>query len=158
MKIIPLRMGAALVAAILGMAQAGSALADVVGSAGWSRATTPGANEAVGYLVLTNNGDEQRSLLKITSPVCDRVSLHRSSIDAEGVSRMWPVGALKIEAGESVRFDPNGLHVMFSELKSPFKVGDKVPLTLQFDGFEKAFTVLLEVRPLVPEAPRPARH
>jgi copper(I)-binding protein len=146
-------MGAALVAAILGMAQAGSALADVVGSAGWSRATTPGANEAVGYLVLTNNGDEQRSLLKITSPVCDRVSLHRSSIDAEGVSRMWPVGSLKIEAGESVRFDPNGLHVMFSELKSPFKVGDKVPLTLQFDGFEKAFTVLLEVRPLVPPAP-----
>jgi copper(I)-binding protein len=106
----------------------------------------------VGYLVLTNNGEELRSLLKITSPVCDRISLHRSSVDSEGVARMWPVGSLKIEPGESVRFDPNGLHVMFVDIKASFKAGDKVPLTLQFDGFEKPFTVMLEVRPLVPAA------
>jgi periplasmic copper chaperone A len=129
---------------------ASAAMADVVGSAGWSRATVPGAKEAVGYLVLTNKGEEERSLLKITSTVSDRVSIHRSSVDSQGVARMWPVGKLKLEPGEAITFDPNGLHVMFNDIKQGFKAGDKVPLTLQFDGLEKPFTVMLEVRPLVP--------
>jgi periplasmic copper chaperone A len=128
------------------------ALADVVGSEGWSRATPPGAKEAVGYLVLTNNGDQERSLLKITSTISDEIRIHRSSINSEGVAQMWPVGFLKLGAGETLRFDPNGFHVMFASLRKPLKAGDKVPLVLQFDGGEKAFTVMLEVRPLVPAA------
>jgi copper(I)-binding protein len=132
---------------------AAPAMADVVGGEGWSRATPPGAKEAVGYLVLTNKGNEERSLLKITSPISDEVRIHRSSVNAEGVSQMWPVGFLKIQPGDSVRFEPTGLHVMFRELKKPLKAGDKVPLILQFDGFENPFTVMLEVKALVPEKP-----
>jgi periplasmic copper chaperone A len=152
MTINMLRSGVAL-AAILGLTLAAPAMADVVGSAGWSRATPPGAKEAVGYLVLTNNGDEERKLLKITSPVSDRVGIHRSTVDSQGVARMWPVGSVTLAPGESLRFEPSGLHVMFSELLKPFKAGEKIPLTLQFDGFEKPFTVLLEVRSLVPDPP-----
>jgi periplasmic copper chaperone A len=129
-----------------------AAMADVTGSDGWSRATPPGAKEAVGYLVLKNNGDEQRKLLKITSTISSEVSIHRSSVNSQGVAQMWPVGFVRLEAGESLRFEPNGYHVMFTGLKNPLKAGDKVPLVLQFDGFEKAFTVMLEVRPLVPAA------
>jgi periplasmic copper chaperone A len=140
------------IAVILAALSATAAMADVVGSDGWSRATPPGSKEAVGYLVLTNNGDEERSLMVITSTISDVVRIHRNSLDSEGVTKMWPVGFLKIEPGQTVRFDPNGLHVMFGELKKPLKAGDKVPLTLQFDGFEKAFTIMLEVRPLVPAA------
>jgi periplasmic copper chaperone A len=151
------RSGAAL-AAVSMLTMASAALADVTGSAGWSRATVPGAKEAVGYLVLTNNGDEERSLLKITSPLCDRVSIHRSSVDSEGVARMWPVGRVKLEPGETLTFNPNALHLMFNDIKQPFKVGDKVPLTLQFDGLEKPFTVMLEVRPLVPEKASSGDH
>jgi len=135
-----------------------AALADVVGSDGWSRATPPGAKEAVGYLVLKNNGNEERRLLKITSPIGDAVSIHRSSVSSEGVAQMWPVGFLKLDAGESMRFEPNGYHVMFTGLKKPLKAGDKVPLTLQFDGAEKPFTVMLEVRPLVPAPAATPNH
>jgi copper(I)-binding protein len=150
MKTIPSGKGVALSALVLAALLAGQANADVVGAEGWSRATPPGAKEAVGYLVLTNNGDEERRLLKITSAVADEVRIHRSSINAEGMAMMWPVGFLKLDPGETVRFEPNGLHVMLSVLSKPLKAGDKVPLTLQFDGFEKPFTVMLEVRPLVP--------
>lgn len=143
-------------AAMLATAMAVPATADVVGSAGWSRATTPGAKEAVGYLELVNNGDEERKLLKITSTISDEVRIHRSMLSSEGVTQMWPVGALKLEPGQIVRFEPNGLHVMFNDIKHALKVGDRVPLTLQFDGFEKPFTVMLEVRPLVPAASTPA--
>jgi copper(I)-binding protein len=146
-------------AAIMAGLLTSPAMADVTGSDGWSRATPPGAKEAVGYLVLTNKGDELRSLLKITSTISDEVRIHRSSVNSEGVSQMWPVAFIKLEADETVRFEPNGLHVMFSGLAKPLKAGDKVPLVLQFDGREPPFTVMLEVRPLVPAAAQaPAHH
>jgi len=152
-----LRKAPALLATILALV-AVPALAEVVGSEGWSRATPPGATEAVGYLVLTNTGEEARKLLKITSTAADTVSIHRSSVDSQGVARMWPVGSLNLAPGETLRFEPNGLHMMFSALKQPLKAGDKLPLTMQFDGFDKPFTVMLEVKPLVPAATAPHAH
>ncbi len=140
----------AVLAAAVGLLNAAPALAEVVGSEAWTRATAPGA-AGVGYLVLTNKGSEAAKLLKIVSPVCDRIVIHRSTIDNEGVARMWAVGKLEIAPGESVRFEPNGLHVMFMDLKKPFEVGQKVPLQLTFE-YEPEITVMLEVRPLVPDA------
>jgi copper(I)-binding protein len=135
---------------------AGGARADIVATGGWSRATVPGTTTAVGYLELTNTGTEARDLLKITSPLCDKVMLHRSSVDSQGMARMWPVGSLSIKPGETIRFEPNGLHVMFMELTAPFVAGTQAPLQLQFEN-EKEITVMLEVRPLVPAA-APADH
>jgi copper(I)-binding protein len=77
------------------------------------------------------------------------VMLHQSSVDASGVAHMWPVASLELRPGESVRFEPGGRQVMFTGLTKPLRVGTPVPLTLEFDGGEKAVTVLLEVRPLV---------
>jgi hypothetical protein len=128
------------------------ARADIVAGEGWSRATPPRATTAVGYLVLTNTGTESRSLLRILSPASDRVMIHRSSIDHNGVARMWPLGELTLRAGETLRFDPNGFHVMFMDITTPFVAGTKVPLSLLFED-EKEVTVMLEVRPLVPDAP-----
>ena len=126
--------------------------AQVLATEAWSRATPPGATTAVGYMLLTNTSGEERKLLKIVSPVCDMVTVHRSSVDSQGVSRMWPVGSLKIDAGASVRFEPNGLHLMFTGIKAPFQAGTKVPLVLRFEGDDQDITVQLEVRPLVPAA------
>jgi copper(I)-binding protein len=142
-------------AAVL-MVVATGARAEVVASAGWSRATVPGSPTGVGYLVLTNNGAEARDLLKITSPLCDKVMLHRSSVDSQGMARMWPVGSLSIKPGETIRLEPSGLHVMFMDLTAPLVAGTKVPLQLQFEN-EDEITVMLEVRPLVPDA-APAHH
>jgi len=144
------------VAALLLTAVALGARADIVASGGWSRATVPGAKTAVAYFTLTNTGNEARDLLKITSPLCDRVTLHRSSVDSQGVARMWPVGALSLKPGETLRFEPNGLHAMFMDLPNPLVAGTKVPLQLQFED-EPELTVMLDVRPLVPEA-APAGH
>jgi copper(I)-binding protein len=132
------------------------AFGEVVASEAWTRATAPNA-AGVGYLVLTNKGSEDAKLLKIVSPVSDKVTIHRSSIDNTGVSRMWAVARLQLAPGETVRFEPNGLHIMFSNLKAPFAVGQKIPLQLTFEG-EPEFTVMLEVQPLVPAAGSAAAH
>lgn len=148
----------ALLGAMVALAAAMPASADVVASEGWARATTPGAKTAAAYLVLTNNGPETRKLLKIVSPVSDEVSLHQTSVDAQGMSRMWPLAVLEIAPGQTVKFEPAGKHVMFSGLQKPFVVGQKVPLQLRFDGGQPEFTVQLEVRPLVPAAPGQVQH
>lgn len=128
------------------------AAAQVGAEGGWVLATPPGAKSAAAYLVFTNKGEEPRKLLKIVSTVSDQVSMHASSIDAQGVARMWPLSGLEIGPGEVVRFEPGGRHVMLDALKAPLVAGGKVPLTLRFDGGEPEFTILLEVRPLVPAA------
>jgi periplasmic copper chaperone A len=137
--------------AAAGLLQAATATAQVVATEGWTRATAPGAKTGVGYLVLTNKGSEEASLMVLTSTVSDKVQIHRTSLDAKGVARMWPVGFLKIQPGESVRFDPNGLHLMFNDIKAPFTVGKKIPVRLIFEH-ESEINIELEVRPLVPEA------
>jgi copper(I)-binding protein len=136
--------------AAAGLLHGAPARAQVVASEAWTRATVPGAKTAVGYLVFTNKGDAEANLIVLTSAVSDKVQIHRSSVDAQGVSRMWPVGFLKIPPGESVRFDPGGLHLMFNDIKVPFAAGRKVPVRMIFEH-EPEFIVELEVRPLVPE-------
>jgi copper(I)-binding protein len=135
------------------MVLAAQAQADVVASDAWARATVPGATTGAGYLVLTNTGDKPRKLLRITSTMCDTVTLHLSSIDSQGVAHMWPVAKLEIAPGEVVRFAPNGLHVMFSDLTSGFVVGKSVPLSLRFEDDDRDMVVQLEVRPLGAAAP-----
>lgn len=147
----------ALAALALGLVLPGMAAAEVKASNGWARATPPGAKTAAGYLTFTNSGDEERSLLKIVSPVSDEVSLHRTSIDEKGMTRMWPMAKLALEPGETLRLEPAGIHVMFGALKTALVAGQKVPLTIKFDGGEPEFTVMLEVVPLTATG-APARH
>jgi periplasmic copper chaperone A len=144
------RRMAVVLAAAAGLLQMAPAVADVAASEGWARASVPGAKTGVGYLVLTNKGEEVAKLIALTTTVCDRLMIHRSTVDAQGVARMWPVAKLEIEPGETVRFDPNGLHLMFDDLKVPLVAGQKVPVRMVFDGLPQV-TVQLEVRPLVPE-------
>lgn len=135
---------------VAGLAAALPAAAEVKASEGWVRASTPGAKVGAAYFTLTNTGAEQRKLLKITSPVSDEITVHRSSITAQGTARMWPMAVLAVEPGETLRLEPGALHVMFTALKAPLVAGQKVPLTMKFDGGEPEFTLVLEVRPLVP--------
>jgi len=129
--------------AATGLAHAANA--EVTGSEGWIESAKPGST-TVGYLVLTNRGEEEAKLLRIISPLSDQVMIFRSTLDSEGGRRLWPVGFLHMEPGEVVRFDPKGLMVRFDELKTPVVVGQKVPLQIMFDG-QAEFTVMLEVRP-----------
>jgi copper(I)-binding protein len=141
----PLRTTALALTFMAALVLGGPAAAEVVGSEGWARATAPGSSTAVGYLVLTNTGGAEAKLLKIVSPVSDRVMLHRSSIDSQGVARLWPLAKLEIAPGDTVRFEPRGMQVTLMDLKTPLVAGQKVPLQLTFEG-EPEITVLLEVK------------
>ena len=144
---LPMLLSLTLMSAALPWAAAQAA---IEASAAWTRATPPGIAVAVGYLTLKNTSKGRRGLLKITSPNAEMISLHQSSVDANGVSHMWPIAKLELEPGEVMKFAPNGRHLMLQGLTSPLRKGMRIAVTFVFED-EDPVTVELEVQPLVDE-------
>jgi copper(I)-binding protein len=107
----------------------------------WTRATPPNAQAAAGYLTITNKGGAADKLVGAASPSAEKTGLHEMAID-NGVMKMRPVEGIDIPAGGSVTLAPNGLHIMFTGLKEPFKEGSKLPVTLTFEKAGKVETFL----------------
>ena len=70
-----------------------------------------------------------------------------------GVMTMRPLDkGLTIEPGKTVKLAPGGYHLMIMDLKGPFKQGEKVPLTLEFEKAGKV-TLSLDVQGVGAQAP-----
>ncbi len=122
-------------------AQAGDAKAgDLVITQAWSRATPNGAKIAGGYLTIENKGAAADRLIGGSGDIAGKVEIHEMAMNS-GVMTMRPLDkGLEIEPGKTVKLAPGGYHLMLMDLKGPFKQGDKVPFTLEF---EKAGKVAL---------------
>lgn len=97
----------------------------------WTRATPPGAKVAAGYLVLRNSAATADRLLSVSSPAAARVEAHITTQDGD-ISRMREVNGYAIPAGGRLELKPGAGHLMFVELKAPFRQGEKVAATLRF--------------------------
>ena len=99
----------------------------------WSRPNPPGAPTAAGYLTITNTGKTPDRLLGGSSPVATKIEVHEMSMTG-GIMRMRPVaGGLVLPAGQTVKLEPGGFHLMIIGPKRAFKVGDHIPATLRFE-------------------------
>lgn len=86
----------------------------------------PGMQMTAGYLALTNNTKQPITITHVTSPDFGSVDIHESILE-EGVSRMHALADLTVPAGETVRFEPGGKHLM---LTRPLGETDTVTLNL----------------------------
>ena len=98
----------------------------------WSRSTPPGVKVGVVYFTLKNDTGKSDRLLRISSPVAENVQVHRTEI-LDGIARMRQVAVLHVDAGQTIEFAPNGMHVMLTGLKKPLVDGGKFDLELQFE-------------------------
>lgn len=98
----------------------------------WSRSTPPGVTVGVAYFTLKNATGKSDRLLKISSPVASRVQVHRTEV-LDGIARMREVAVLHVDAGQTLEFAPNGMHVMLMGLKKPLVEGKSFELVLQFE-------------------------
>lgn len=97
-------------------------------------APLPGSEAAVAYLTIVNAGTADARLMGVHSPQYAAATLHSSEI-TDGVSRMRPLDALTVPAGERAALTEGGRHVMLTEPRTPLAVGDPVSLELRFaDG------------------------
>jgi len=106
---------------------------DLVLEGTWTRATPPKAMAGGGFVTITNKGTEADRLVSAASPVAGRVEIHEMAV-TDGVMKMRELeNGLPIPAGETVALKPGGFHIMFMQLNQPFKMGEKVPVTLTFE-------------------------
>ncbi len=97
----------------------------------WARATAPGARVAGGYMVIRNQGAADR-LLSASSPASAKVELHVHVHD-NGVMKMHQVSAYDVPAKGAFELKPGRAHLMFVDIRRPFKEGEKVPVKLKFE-------------------------
>lgn len=125
---------------------------DLVISQAWSRATPGGAKVAGGYLTIENKGTAPDKLVSVSAAIAGKADVHEMAMD-NGVMKMRPLDkGLVIDPGKTVKLAPGGYHLMLQELKRPFKQGDKVPVTLEFEKAGKV-TVSLDVQGVGAQAP-----
>ncbi len=97
----------------------------------WSRPTRPGMSMGVGYLSITNRAKTPDALIAASSPAAAKVEFHETRI-TDGMARMRPLTEVAIGAGETVKLQPGGIHLMLVGLQAPFELGKSIPLTLEF--------------------------
>ena len=150
---------AAMLATLLATpARAGEAkVGDLVITQAWSRATPGGAKIAGGYLTIENKGTAPDRLLGGTADIAGKIEVHEMAMN-NGVMTMRPLDkGLTIEPGKTVKLAPGGYHLMIMDLKGPFKQGEKVPVTLDFEKAGKV-ALSLDVQGVGAPAPAGADH
>lgn len=108
----------------------------------WARPTLPGQMAGGAYLGIRNGGNAGDRLLG-ASMAAARVEVHEMRMEGD-VMRMREIGSLELPAGKTVTLAPGGLHLMLMDLKSPLKVGEKIPVKLRFERAGE-IEVLLQV-------------
>jgi copper(I)-binding protein len=94
----------------------------------WVRATP---SLEVGAAYMTLQSPHNTALVQVESPAADKVEIHSMTMD-EGVMRMRMMDALPLPAGETVKLEPGGFHLMLFGLKQPLEAGTQVEFTLHF--------------------------
>jgi len=112
----------------------------------WGRTSPMMAEAAAFYMLVRNTGSQADAMVGGQSPACQAVEMHESYMTDNGAMGMRPVeGGIQLPAGGQAELKPGGLHVMCIGLASELKVGDKVPVTLQFTNADD-LTVEVEIR------------
>ncbi|MBL8522622.1 MAG: copper chaperone PCu(A)C [Betaproteobacteria bacterium] len=100
----------------------------------WVKTMVPGATVSGAYMHIKSA--QPVKLVKAESPVAGLVELHNMSMK-DGVMEMKAMDAVDVPANKIVDLKPGGMHVMLMMVKKPIGKGDKVPLTLTFEGADK---------------------
>jgi periplasmic copper chaperone A len=111
----------------------------------WVR-QVPGSDVAAAYLALRNPTTHPITITSIESSVAEHVMIHETKT-VGGQSQMRPHEQLVIAPGQTVKFEPGGLHVMLMGLTQPVAAGKSFPLVLLLADGTKV-QVAAVVRPL----------
>lgn len=100
-----------------------------------------------GYLDISNHFASTMVLSGAESLYYDQVVLHQTVVDSEtDFARMIEQSTISIEAGQTLKLEPGGYHLMLLTPRQTINTETLVPITLLFEnGYQKK--VDFEVRP-----------
>jgi copper(I)-binding protein len=115
----------------------------------WARATVPGQKVAGVYMEIRSRAGAR--LVGVRSPAAKTAEIHSMSNDG-GVMKMRRLDGLDLPAGQSVRLESGGNHIMLFDITHLLEPGARVPLTLilEQNGKKKSIQVQAEVRAMSP--------
>ncbi|MER5307036.1 copper chaperone PCu(A)C [Streptomyces sp. NPDC002773] len=109
----------------------------------------PVTDMAGGFLTITNDGGTADKLTSVTSPISDDVTIHETKNQ-----KMQEVKSFDIPANGTLSLERGGNHIMFMELKTKPKQGEKVSIELHF---EKSGPIKVEL-PVEAATHNPQQH
>ena len=120
----------------------GFAVGDIAITHPYARPSLPGVPNGAAWFGIQNRGSQNDRIIGAKAAVSSYTEIHDMKLEND-IMRMFRVDGIDIAAGQSITMgDGNKLHVMLLDLKQPLKVGDKFPMTIEF---EKAGRVDVEV-------------
>lgn len=102
---------------------------------GWAKATagTEETSMTAVFGTLTNNTDQDRTIVSAVTTASPRAELHEmATVDGAMIMREV-TGGIMIPAGGSTTLEPGGLHVMVMDATEELAPGDEVDVVLTFD-------------------------
>ena len=99
----------------------------------WSRELPAVSTNGTAYLKAMNKGKKEVRIVGASSPLAKRVELHMHKMEGDLMKMMKVEGGVAVPSGESVTFEPGGLHVMLIDLNQPLQAGMTFPLTVAFE-------------------------
>ena len=112
-----------------------------------ARAMPPSAKNSAAYFTLMNHKKQDLTLVSVKSDVSNVTEFH-NHLMIDGAMSMRKVPNVAVPAGESVTFQPGGLHVMLIGLKQLLKPGAVANITLTFENGE---TMQVEAAIVMPD-------
>lgn len=98
----------------------------------WIRSVNTGANSAA-YLSIINGTTSADTLLSVSSDAFKMAEVHESYQTEDGLSSMRPAKNLSIASGDSLVFQPGGLHIMLMNAKQNIAEYDSITVNFSFE-------------------------
>jgi copper(I)-binding protein len=117
---------------VMGQSQAAGAADDLTISGSYARAVPPGQTNSAAFMEITNASPETHALVGAESSVSTVAELHTHTME-NGMMKMRRVDRIDLPAGNTVRLEPGGLHVMLIGLDRQLTPGEELDLTLIFE-------------------------
>jgi len=114
------------------MASAYAQVGQVTVSDAWARGTVPGQS-ATG-IFMTLQAPRATTLVGVSTPAAANAEVHEMKLEGTLMKMRALPSGLPLPANQPVQLKPGGYHIMLSDLKTPLKKGDTVPVTLRFES------------------------
>lgn len=120
--------------ALTTLAAANSYAAELVFENAYAGATVPGMKVSSAYFTAKNPSKEDVVIVSAKTTVANITELHLGLIENDKMV-MRKQDQIVVKAGDSVKFDHHGYHIMFMDLKDKLRVGETVTLDINYaDG------------------------
>lgn len=101
-------------------------------------------NPAAIYFDLTNDGERGVAVRKVEVDGAGKTEVHATT-EWDGKMEMGETGPQAVQAGDTLKFEPGGLHIMVFDLSSDLVAGSETAMTLTVAGGKSAtFTVPIQ--------------